>query len=392
MWSRPSDSACAFTAWLPGTIITRLALTRRPSSTAATARMSSIRPFVHEPMNTVSTGMSRSAVPAVRPMYSRARATVSRVVGSAKSSGDGTVPSIDATWPGFVPHVTCGRRVVASMCTSRSQTAPSSVRSSRHDATASSQAAPVGAWARPRRYSNVVSSGATSPALAPASIDMLQIVMRPSIERPRIVEPRYSITWPMPPPVPISPITARMTSFAVTPAGSSPSTLTAIHFGRLWGSVCVASTCSTSLVPMPNARAPKAPCVAVWLSPQTIVMPGSVRPCSGPMMCTMPWPGSPIGKLVMPNSAVFSRSTCDLAGGDRVGDRLVDVGRRDVVVLGRDRQLGAPHRAPRQPQPVERLRAGDLVDEVQVDVEEVRLAWRRAHEVAIPHLLRECLW
>ena len=138
---------------------------------------------------------------------------------------------------------------------------------------------------------------------------MLQIVIRPSIERLRIVEPRYSMTWPMPPPVPISPITARMTSLAVTPGGRSPSTLTAIHFGRLCGRVWVASTCSTSLVPMPKASAPNAPWVAVWLSPQTIVMPGSVRPCSGPMMCTMPCPGSPIGKFVMPNSAAFWRST-----------------------------------------------------------------------------------
>ena len=35
--------------------------------------------------------------------------------------------------------------------------------------------------------------------------------------------------------------------------------------------------------------APKAPCVEVWESPQTMVMPGRVKPCSGPMMWTMPW-------------------------------------------------------------------------------------------------------
>ena len=77
-------------------------------------------------------------------------------------------------------------------------------------------------------------------------------------------------------------------------AGRSPSTVTAIVPGRACGSVCVASTCSTSLVPMPNASAPNAPCVDVWLSPHTMVMPGWVRPCSGPMTWTMPWPGSPI--------------------------------------------------------------------------------------------------
>ncbi len=90
-------------------------------------------------------------------------------------------------------------------------------------------------------------------------------------------------------------MTARTTSLAVTPGGSSPSTVTAIVDGRCWGSVWVARTCSTSLVPMPKARAPNAPWVEVWLSPQTIVMPGWVRPSSGPMMWTMPWFGLPIG-------------------------------------------------------------------------------------------------
>ncbi|MGC4106465.1 MAG: hypothetical protein QM753_08940 [Thermomicrobiales bacterium] len=74
-----------------------------------------------------------------------------------------------------------------------------------------------------------------------------------------------------------------MTSFAVTPGWSVPSTVIAIVFGRFCGNVCVARTCSTSDVPMPNASAPNAPCVDVWLSPQTIVIPGCVTPISGPM-------------------------------------------------------------------------------------------------------------
>ena len=45
--------------------------------------------------------------------------------------------------------------------------------------------------------------------------------------------------------------------------------------------VCVASTCATSEAPTPNASAPSAPWVAVWLSPQTMTMPGWLRPCSG---------------------------------------------------------------------------------------------------------------
>ena len=95
----------------------------------------------------------------------------------------------------------------------------------------------------------------------------------------------------------------------------------AIVFGLICGSVWVASTCSTSLVPMPNASAPNAPCVEVCESPQTIVMPGWVNPSCGPITCTMPWPASPIGCSSMPNSAVFLRSasTCVRETGSVMG-------------------------------------------------------------------------
>jgi hypothetical protein len=42
---------------------------------------------------------------------------------------------------------------------------------------------------------------------------------------------------------------------------------------------------------MPKASAPSPPCAAVWLSPQTIVVPGSEKPCSGPTTWTMPCSG-----------------------------------------------------------------------------------------------------
>ncbi len=84
---------------------------------------------------------------------------------------------------------------------------------------------------------------------------------------------------------------ASTTSLLVTPSRSRPSallTLIAMVLNRLSGSVWVASTCSTSEVPMPKASAPNAPCVEVWLSPQTTVMPGWVSPSCGPTTCTMP--------------------------------------------------------------------------------------------------------
>ena len=126
------------------------------------------------------------------------------------------------------------------------------------------------------------------PARAPASMLMLQTVMRPSMERARMAEPEYSTTHPVAPSVPILPMMVRMMSFAVTPRGSSPSTAMRKVLGLDCGSVCVASTCSTSLVPMPKAKAPNAPWVEVCESPQTMVMPGLVIPSSGPMTCTMP--------------------------------------------------------------------------------------------------------
>src|SRR5690606_3599062 len=78
----------------------------------------------------------------------------------------------------------------------------------------------------------------------------------------------------------------------------------------------------------------------------------------------------------------------DLGLGDRVGDRAEDG--RHVVVLGRDGELGPSHLAAGEPEPVERLWAGDLADEVQVDVEQVGLAVGAAHDVLLPVLLRQC--
>jgi hypothetical protein len=121
-----------------------------------------------------------------------------------------------------------------------------------------------------------VSSGAIIPARAPASIDMLQTVIRPSIDSARMADPRYSMTEPTPPPVPMRAMIVRTMSFAVTPAGRSPSTVMASDLGVACGSVWVASTCSTSLVPIPKASAPKAPCVEVCESPHTITSPGWV--------------------------------------------------------------------------------------------------------------------
>ncbi len=59
------------------------------------------------------------------------------------------------------------------------------------------------------------------------------------------------------------------------------------------------------MVPIPNAMAPTAPWVDVWLSPQAIVIPGWVRPSSGPITWTIPWRPLAMSKNGTPNSFMF---------------------------------------------------------------------------------------
>ena len=142
---------------------------------------------------------------------------------------------------------------------------------------------------------------------------------------------------------------------------------------------------------MPKAIEPNAPCVAVCESPHTIVMPGSVRPCSGPDHVDDALARVAHREVDDPELGGVRPQGVDLLGRDRVGDRLVDVGRRHVVVLGGDGEVGAAHAAARQAEAVEGLRAGHLVDEVEVDVQQVGFARRGVHHVSFPHLLRQCL-
>ena len=62
---------------------------------------------------------------------------------------------------------------------------------------------------------------------------------------------------------------------------------------------------------------------------------------------------------------------------------------RDVVVHRRERQVGPANRTARQAKPLERLRRGHLVHEVQVDVEQVGHAVGTAHDVALPDPVEE---
>ena len=64
---------------------------------------------------------------------------------------------------------------------------------------------------------------------------------------------------------------------------------------------------------MPKATEPKAPCVDVWLSPHAMVMPGWVRPSSGPMTCTIPWRPVPWSYSGTPKSRQFRSRAANIA-------------------------------------------------------------------------------
>jgi hypothetical protein len=121
---------------------------------------------------------------------------------------------------------------------------------------------------------------------------------------------------------------ARITSLAYTPGASFPLTSMRRTFGRASVRHCVASTSRSWLVPMPKATAPKAPWVAVWLSPQAMVMPGCVSPSSGPMTWTMPWRPLAGSNSEIPDSAQLCSSATSIssASGSASGRRCEVVG------------------------------------------------------------------
>ena len=158
---------------------------------------------------------------------------------------------------------------------------------------------------------------------------------------PRIALPVYSMTCPIPPPMPMRPMMPSTMSLPVTPIGSSPSTRTSMGLGLRCGSVCVARTCSTSLVPIPNASAPSAPCVLVWLSPHTIGHAGLGQPELGTdhVDDALQWT-EPVLESDAELRAV-ARQRIELLLGNRIGHRLAQRPGRRVVVHRGDGQVRA---------------------------------------------------
>ncbi len=137
---------------------------------------------------------------------------------------------------------------------------------------------------------------------------------------------------------------------------------------------------------MPKASAPKAPWVLVWLSPQTIVVPGSVSAQLGTDHVHDPLTAALDIVERDAKLAAVGPHRLDLLARQRVANIELVVGRHVVIDRG-ERQVRPPHPAARQPQPIKRLRARHFVNQVPVDVQERRLVGR-GHDMAIPDLLK----
>ena len=124
----PSDSAAFFTKPDPGTTSPRTPFaTFFPSATSAAAWMSDKRLLVHDPINTMSIGVFEIGLPGSRSIYFKAASHARLFTSESADLGSGIVSLIPTTCSGLVPQVTCGWIAEASIETSLSAAAPSSL-------------------------------------------------------------------------------------------------------------------------------------------------------------------------------------------------------------------------------------------------------------------------
>ncbi len=97
----------------------------------------------------------------------------------------------------------------------------------------------------------------------------------------------------------------------------------------------MASTCSPCDVPMPNANAPSAPWVAVWLSLQTRIIPGWVSPQLRPDHVHDSLVDVADGIKANAGFLAVAPEGVDLRPREHVGDGTVDFDRRHVCGLRR---------------------------------------------------------
>ena len=256
-----------------------------------------MREFVHEPMKIVSGRMSRIGVPGARSMYASARAAASRFDGSSNASGSGTASSIVTDCAGFVPQLTYGLSSAASISTSRVERRAGV---GRQGAPVVERGFPVGAARRVRAPLDVGERRVVGRdhAGARAGLDRHVADRHAALHRQRADRRPAVLDHVADAAARADAVDDRRgsTSFADTPAGSSPSTVTAIVSGgvlrqrlgrraraRPRSCRCRTRARRTRRASRCASRRRRSSCRA------------GCSPCSGPITCTMPWPAAPHG-------------------------------------------------------------------------------------------------
>ncbi len=139
---------------------------------------------------------------------------------------------------------------------------------------------------------------------------------------------------------------------------------------------------------MPKASAPNAPWVAVWLSPHTMVMPGCVRPSSGPMTWTMPCLSCALMNAVEQDVELPAQFCLQLRNlldaAMLIDDRQAAVIGRDAVIHRGKGAVGPAHCDAALAQPFEGLRRGHFMHQVQVNVQDGRAVRVLRHHMRVP--------
>ena len=275
------------------------------------------------------------------------------------------------TWPGFVPHVTCGRIAAPSISKTSSNLAPGSVASARHSSIAASKSLPFGANGRPSINAKVDIVGSDHPG-ARAGLDGHVANRHPALHRERAKD-----------------ITAVLDDIADSATRSDPSddrkhdvlrahTLLefAVHLDRhrLWSALTqrlgrehvfdlrgADSERERSESPVRRGMAVAAHDRHPRLGEAEL----------GSDDVDDPLVRVPHRVLGHAEFGAVLRQHLKLFPRGRVGNRLVDVDRRDVVVSGREREFRTPHPPSRKAKTLERLRGRHFVHEMKVDVEQI---------------------
>ncbi len=204
-----------------------------------------------------------------------------------------------------------------------------------------------------------------------------------------MASPAYSMTWPVPPAVPISPMMARMMSLAVTP-GAAVALDEHAHVARL---LLHQRLGGQHVLDLRRADAPgQRPEGAVGRGVGIAADDGGAG--QGEALLGADHVDDALAAVVLVE--ILDAEFRDV-GGERLDlqpavgvlDALGAIGRRNVVVDHRQGALGRVDLASGHAQPLEGLGARHLVDQVPIDVEQRRAVRLGLDDVVVPDLVVE---